>query len=113
MAEVAQEAVWATSFDFDPDFKAFYVENVVAFTGETLYALVSFEILEADVATTVTHVTITLKEDDCLNFAEVLIVVLPNLLQGLWHLSVLSDDVLLVLNVVDDPTLHQEYPILV
>ena len=113
MAEVAQEAVWATCFDFDPDFKAFYVENVVAFTGETLYALVGFEILKTDVATTEAHVAIPLKEDDRLNFAEVLIVVLPNLLQGLRHLSILSDDVLLVLNVVNDPTLHQEDPILV
>jgi len=40
-------------------------------------------------------------------------VILPNLFESLWHLSVLSDYILLVLNVVDYSSLHQENTILV
>ena len=39
--------------------------------------------------------------------------ILPNLLKSLGHLSVLSDYIILVLNVVDNSSLHQENTILV
>jgi hypothetical protein len=113
VAQVAFQAVWAAGLDLQPHFKAFDVEDVVALARETLDALMSFEVLKTNIAAAEAHVSVALQENDCLYLTEVLIMILPNLFEGLWHLSVLSNNVLLVLNVVYDTPLHQEDAIFV
>jgi hypothetical protein len=50
MSQVGLEAVWAAGFNFQPDFEAFDVEDVVTFSWEPLYSFMFLKILETNIA---------------------------------------------------------------
>ena len=45
MATVAFVAVWATCFNFHPDFKTLYVKNVITFPGKSFQPFMLLKIL--------------------------------------------------------------------
>ena len=70
------------------------------------------KILQAYIASGAPHVSKPLQEYDSLYFPEVLIMILPYLLKSLRHLPILSYNILLILDIICDSSLHQEYAIL-
>jgi hypothetical protein len=80
MAEIAPQAIWATSLNLKPHFQTLYVEYVVAFPREPFNSLMLLEVLQANVASAESHVSVSFQENNCGNFSKVLVVILPDLL---------------------------------
>lgn len=90
------------------------MENMVTLSWEPLDSLVSSEVLQANITSFKAHIFVPFQENDGLDLPEVLVVVRENLLQiRRQSLSILSQNHLLVHDIICDASLHQENTILV
>lgn len=108
MSQVGLEAVWAAGFNFQPDFEAFDVEDVVTFSWEPLYSFMFLEVLETNIATRQPQISISLQIHQGLYFSKVLIVRRQNVLDLWRQLMIMCQYALFILNIIHNSSLHQK-----
>lgn len=113
MSQVGLEAVWAAGFNFQPDFEAFDVEDVVTFSWEPLYSFMFLEVLETNIATRQPQISISLQIHQGLYFSKVLIVRRQNVLDLWRQLMIMCQYALFILNIIHNSSLHQKDTIFV
>lgn len=113
MAQVRLEAVWAAGFNFQPDFEAFDVEDVVAFSWEPLDPFMLLEVLQTNVAARQPQISISFQIYQGLYFSKILIVRRQNVLDLRRQLMVMSQYALFILNIIRNSSLHQKDTIFV
>lgn len=113
MSQVGLEAVWAAGFNFQPDFEALDVEDVVTFSWEPLDSFMFLEVLETNIATRQPQISISLQIYQGLYFSKVLIIRRQNLLDLRRQLMVMSQYALFILNIIHNSSLHQKDTIFV
>ena len=90
------------------------MEDMITFSRKPLHSFMCIEFLHTDVAPSQSQVSVSFKEDHCLNLSKVLVIVAPNHLQLRWHLmTIVCNYHLLVLDIVDYSSLHEENTIFV
>jgi hypothetical protein len=113
MAQVRLEAVWAAGFNFQPDFEAFDVEDVVAFSWEPLDSFMLLEVLQTNIAARQPQISISFQIYQGLYLSKILIVRRQNVLDLRRQLMVMSQYALFILNIIGNSTLHQKDAIFV
>ena len=86
------------------------MKDVVALPWESLDPFILLKVLEANHTSSKAHISILFQVNDGLNFSEILVILIPDLFKAGWQsiLWILCYNVLLILNIVYDASIHQE-----
>ena len=109
--EITFQTIWAICLDLHPNLETLNMKDVIALPRKSLDPLILLEILKANHASSEAHISILFQVDDRLDFAEILVILVPDLLEAWWQsvLRILRNNVLFILNIVNNASIHQEY----